>query len=101
MEEDKANEPRGVKPHRGGVILTMGILTLVFAFCCPFLCWMIGGIGENMAGKDLRLMSRGEMDGAGLGQTRTGKTLMDVGLVLSILLWIGLTILRYTAFRRH
>lgn len=99
MEEDNAKGPRDVEPHRGGVMVTMGVLTLVFAFCCPFLCWIIGGVGENMAGKDLRRMSRGEMDGAGLGQTRTGKTLMDVGIVLSLLLWIGLTILRYTVFR--
>lgn len=99
MAEDDEMEPRDVKPHRGGVILTLGVLTLVFAFCCPVLCWIIGGIGENMAGKDLRMMSKREMDRAGLGQTQMGKTLADVGIALSILALIGYTVLRFTAFR--
>ncbi len=99
MDADEEDEPREVKPHRAGVILTLGILTLLFAFCCPPICWTIGGIGENMAGKDLRMMSKREMDRSGRGMTQVGKKLMSVGIALSILLWIGVTILRFTVFR--
>jgi predicted Zn finger-like uncharacterized protein len=97
IDEDEEDEQRDVKPHRAGVILTLGILTLLFAFCCPPICWTIGGIGENMAGKDLRMMSKREMDRSGRGMTQVGKHLMSVGIALSILLWIGITILRFTA----
>jgi len=99
-EENDEEQPEDVKPHRGGILLTMGILTLVFAFCCPPICWIIGGIGENMAGKDLRMMSLRRMDRSGRGLTQTGKTLMGVGIALSILLWIGITVLRFTVLRR-
>jgi predicted Zn finger-like uncharacterized protein len=99
-EEDDEEQAGDVKPHRGGVILTMGILTLVFAFCCPPICWIIGGIGENMAGKDLRMMSLRQMDRSGRSMTQTGKTLMGVGIALSILVTIGYTILRFITFRR-
>jgi hypothetical protein len=83
LEEDD-QEAGEVRPHRGGLILTLGILSLVFAFCCPLLCWIEGGIALNMANSDLRMMSLRKMDRSGRGMTQTGKTLLNVGVAISI-----------------
>src|SRR5262245_12036961 len=48
-EEESEEEITRGKPHRGGSVLTLGILALVFALCCPLLCWILGGIGLSMA----------------------------------------------------
>jgi predicted Zn finger-like uncharacterized protein len=82
--EDDEDDYDGGRPHRGGLILTLGILTLFFSLCCPLVCWIIGGIGLNMAGSDLRAMSRREMDRSGRGLTQTGKTLMNVGVAIGV-----------------
>jgi hypothetical protein len=80
-EEDDDEIVRG-RPHRGGTVLTLGILALVFAFCCPLVCWIVGGIGLSMAGADLGLMARRRMDRSGQGMTKAGQVLSIIGLVL-------------------
>jgi hypothetical protein len=90
IERDYAEEERrwddddfrSGEPHRGGTVLTMGILALVFALCCPLVCWVLGGIGLSMANTDLDKMARHKMDRSGQGSTQTGKVLAIVGLVL-------------------
>ena len=69
-----------MQPHRGAVILVLGILGLVFcALCAPF-AWIMG---KN----DLEQMNAGGMDPAGRGLTQAG---MYLGLAGTILIGIGL-----------
>lgn len=104
---------RDCDPHRGGLVLTLGIVSIVFgvltdvgslfgsfAFCCP-LCFstslvslgvgLLGlplGIVSWVAGqKDLSKMHRGEMDPEGQGATKGG---WICGIVGTILCGLGL-----------
>ncbi len=69
---------RYVAPHRGALILVLGLMGL-FIQCpiFPFMTWVMGS-------NDLREMQSGRMDPAGRDLTRTG---MIIGMILS-LLWI-------------
>ena len=64
-------------PHRGGVILTLGILGLVCCFICGIIAWVMGN-------NDLREMSGGRMDRSGEGLTQAGK----ICGMISVILWI-------------
>ncbi|MBW3595810.1 MAG: hypothetical protein KY475_00890 [Planctomycetes bacterium] len=73
--------PVYLKPHRGGLILALGILAFVVA--CPvlsFLAWTMGTA-------DLREMREGRMDPSGMGRTQAG---MVLGMLLSVAAIIGL-----------
>lgn len=65
-------------PHRGGIILALGILCWVFS--CPVFSVMAWVMGAS----DLREMRAGRMDASGMGLTQAGHIL---GVVYS-LLWI-------------
>ena len=65
----------GLKPHRGGVVLTLGILGLVCCFICGIIAWVMG---KN----DLREIDAGTMDPAGRGLTNAGKICGIVGVIL-------------------
>lgn len=68
-----------VEPHRGGVILTLGILSLV-------ICGLLGPIAWAMGSTDLAKMRRGEMDNSGYGITQAGYIL---GIVSTVLMIVG------------
>lgn len=76
-------------PHRGVLILVLGILGFVL---CPFLfiaAWIMGK-------GDLESMERGEMDLEGQGLTQAGMWIGIVGtvlLILSTVLTIGFMLL--------
>lgn len=66
-----------MQPHRGPLILALGIIA-----CCGAL--MFTGLPAwFMANRDLRLMSRGLMDSHGLGLTVAGKVCGIVGTGLT------------------
>jgi hypothetical protein len=70
---------RDYAPHRGGAVLTLGILGLVL--CGVFTAipaWIMGS-------KDLTLIREGRMDPAGEGMTRAGYILGIIGTILGIL----------------
>jgi phage FluMu protein Com len=69
---------RHLQPHRGGLILVLGILGLVVN--CPIFSFMAWAMGSA----DLREIQAGRMDPSGEGLTRAGHIL---GMILSIL-WI-------------
>lgn len=71
-----------LQPHRGAVILTLGILGLIVCFICGIFAWVMGN-------RDLRLMNAGQMDPSGRGTTQAGQIL---GIVSTILGGIGLVI---------
>jgi hypothetical protein len=72
-------------PHRGGAILTMGIVSLLgLLFCGPLT--ILGPIAAVMGTIDLRAMREGRMDPAGAGTTRAGQVCGIVTTVLMLLL---------------
>jgi hypothetical protein len=77
-----------VQPHRGGLVLALGILA--WAISCPILgiaAWWLGN-------EDLRTMAQGRMDSSGRGVTQAGRVL---GMINS-LLWIALITVMFFCF---
>jgi len=84
-----------LKPHRGAVVLTLGIVGLVFSTACGFI---VGIIAWVMGNADLKEMDAGRMDPSGRGLTQAGKicgiistVIGALGLVVG-LLWILLVV---------
>ncbi len=69
-------------PHRGGTVLTFGILGLV-------ICVIFGIIAWAMGSNDLKLMRAGRMDRTGEGTTQAG---MICGMISTILAMVGVAI---------
>jgi len=67
-----------LRPHRGGLILALGILGLVCCFICGIIAWVMGS-------NDLKEMSAGRMDAAGQGLTQAGKICGMISVILQIL----------------
>lgn len=68
-----------MKPHRGVLILVLGILSLVG-------CGIFTGIPAWIMGNgDLKEIDAGAMDSAGRGMTQAGKILGMIAVILSIL----------------
>ena len=76
-----------LKPHRGGVVLTLGILGIVVCFICGIIAWVMG---KN----DLRQMDARTMDPAGRDLTNAGRICGIIGFILGcisvsgVLLWM-------------
>ena len=75
--------PGGLEPHRGTLILVLGILSLV-------LCWFFTGIPAWIMGKDdLAKIKAGQMDPEGESITKGG---MICGMICCILTLISIVI---------
>jgi hypothetical protein len=77
--EPATARPAYLAPHRGGLILALGVLSFLttFLMACPvlsFLAWTMGT-------RDLREMREGRMDPSGMGMTQAG---MVLGMLLSV-----------------
>ena len=73
------------EPHRGTLVLVLGIVSLVAcAICGPF-AWLIGR-------DDLRKMDHGSMDPEGRGLTQAGMICGIIGTVLLILPLVAILI---------
>src|SRR4051794_33097908 len=74
-DDDYDDSPRrgGGAPHRGGMILTFGIIGLL---CCGIFAILAAVMGSN----DLKAMAAGRMDRSGEGMTRVGQILGFVGI---------------------
>ncbi len=73
-----------LKPHRGAVVLVLGILGIVVCFILGIVAWVMG---KN----DLQEMDRGVMDPAGRGLTQAGKICGIVSVVIQLvglLIWL-------------
>lgn len=68
-------------PHRGTLILVLGILSIVCCFICGIIAWVMGN-------KDLKEMAAGRMDPAGRGLTNAGKICGIVGIVVQIVYFV-------------
>lgn len=73
-------------PHRGGLVLGMGIAAIIITLTMPFMgiqlifgiiAWVLGHI-------DLKKMDAGEMDPSGRDGTLTGKILGIISVVITI-----------------
>ena len=71
-----------LRPHRGGLILALGILGLVCCFICGIIAWVMGN-------SDLKEMAAGRMDPSGQGMTQAGKICGMISVILQI---VGLVI---------
>ena len=71
-----------LRPHRGGIILALGIGGLVCCFICGIIAWVMGN-------NDLKEMAAGRMDPSGQGMTQAGKICGMISVILQI---IGLII---------
>jgi len=80
----------GLRPHRGAMILTFGILGLVICVVFGIVAWVMGNA-------DLREMAAGTMDRAGEGMTRAGKIcgmISTILLIVVVAFWtVGMVIL--------
>ena len=66
-----------LRPHRGGAVLTLGILGLVVCAICGAIAWSMGNT-------DLREMAAGTMDPSGEGLTKAGKICGMISVILAI-----------------
>ena len=71
-----------LRPHRGVLILVLGILGIVCCFICGIIAWVMGN-------GDLREMDAGRMDPSGRGLTQAGKICGMISVILQI---IGLVV---------
>ncbi|MCL6502613.1 MAG: hypothetical protein K6T86_08000 [Pirellulales bacterium] len=80
------------RPHRGSLILVLGILSLAL---CP-LGVVLGPCAWSMGAADLNAMRRGGMDPAGMGVTQVGYIcgiigkLVSLGLIMLMCLYFAL-----------
>ena len=96
--EDRERRRRSRKPHRGGLILVLGILSIVFS-CAFVIAWILGWRAINMANEDLDAMSAGRMDSTGQGMTQTGKICGIIGAILGGIGLIVAVVLTITGSR--
>ncbi len=75
-------EPQALAPHRGVVILILGILGIVCCVICGIIAWVMG---KN----DLREMAAGRMDPSGEGLTKAGKICGMIGVIWNIVALVG------------
>ncbi len=68
---------QSLTPHRGTLILVLGILGIACCFICGIIAWVMGN-------NDLKQMAAGTMDRTGEGLTKAGKICGMVGVILAI-----------------
>ena len=79
------------QPHRGVLILVLGILGIAVCLPLGIAAWVMGN-------SDLAAMARGEMDRSGEGMTNAGKVcgiisvvLAAVGVLVAVVVLVGVT----------
>ncbi|MFB0552760.1 MAG: hypothetical protein ACETWQ_05530 [Phycisphaerae bacterium] len=85
-EEQRGQQP--LKPHRGGVVLALGIIGLVVCFICGIIAWVMGN-------NDLKEMAAGTMDLSGRGLTQAGRICGMISVIIPIVvicLWLLMAI---------
>ena len=88
MSQMPSSMSTGVQPHRGTMILVLGILGIVLCVICGIVAWI-------MANADLRAMQAGQMDRSGEGLTKAGKICGIVSVILNVIgiaLWLLMVI---------
>jgi hypothetical protein len=73
----------GVEPHRGTVVLVLGVLSLMA-------CGLLGPVAWAMGSTDLKKMRAGRMDDRGEGETKAGYI---CGMIATIMMGIGVVLM--------
>jgi hypothetical protein len=76
--ESQGPPQQSLRPHRGGLVLALGILGIVCCFICGIIAWVMGN-------NDMREMDAGRMDPSGRGLTQAGKICGIVSIILQIM----------------
>ena len=79
-----------MKPHRGAVILVLGILGLIICAPLSIAAWVMGS-------GDMKEIDAGRMDPAGRGTTEAGKICGIIGTILMVISFM-LVILAFILF---
>lgn len=95
VDRRPSRRSRRQEPDRGGAVITLGILGLVFSlpFCCCVIGLPLSIIAVVMGHSDLGAMNRGSMNEAGRGATTGGVVCGWIGIALSVLTGIGALIM--------
>jgi predicted Zn finger-like uncharacterized protein len=80
---------RDCEPHRGPLVLTFGVLSLVLLSICFPVGAVLGVVAWVMGQVDLRKLRRGDMDPAGQGLTQAGWICGIIGTLLNGLFTLG------------
>ena len=67
-----------MRPHRGAIVLVLGILGIVVCFITGIIAWVMGN-------KDLSAMRAGTMDPSGEGLTQAGRICGIISVALAVL----------------
>jgi hypothetical protein len=86
-DEDRPWPYRDCEPHRGGMVLALGIISIVLVTTCvlSIIGLPMGIAAWSMAQADLRKMRAGRMDPDGMRTTESGRTCAIIGTVLNTL----------------
>jgi hypothetical protein len=86
-DDDRPWPYRDCEPHRGGMILALGIISIVLITTCvlSIIGLPMGIAAWTMAQGDLRKMRAGRMDPDGMRTTESGRTCAIIGTVLNTL----------------
>jgi hypothetical protein len=91
--DDDYRHRRDLLPHRGGVVLTMGILSLASIAVCALGGLLFGPIAWVMGSNDLAEIRAGRMDPDGEGVTNAGRICGMVGTILGLLSIVGMVMI--------
>jgi predicted Zn finger-like uncharacterized protein len=80
---------RDCEPHRGPLVLTFGVLSLVMLSICFPIGAVLGVVAWAWGQGDLRKLRRGDMDPAGQGLTQAGWICGIIGTALNGLFTLG------------
>ena len=75
-----------MKPHRGTLILVLGILSIIICGPLGIAAWLMGN-------GDLKLMDAGQMDPTGRSLTSAGRICGMIGTILLILWVLGVILI--------
>ncbi len=76
--------PEGVRPHRGGLAVTLGVLSILFAPLCFAIGAVLGIAAIAVSAEDLRGIQAGTVDPAGQSFASSGRIIGIIGLVISL-----------------
>jgi hypothetical protein len=97
-EDDYRDPYRSTRPHRSGVVLSLGIIGLVLS-CIPLAGWVLGGIAMRMGNNDLQDMDAGRMDSSGRGATSAGRICGILAVVFASLIFVLACMIRIANMR--
>jgi len=88
-EDDDRPRRRDCEPHRGGLVLSLGVMALMFSFVCGPVGLVLGLFAWVLGHLDLAKMKQGSMDDDGFDMTQAGWMCGMIGSALGLLWSLG------------